>query len=83
MSGKNKDIIVAEDQLNKALHNCNLDSMVSVEEVKRWMQDPDLEDKLIPIKMLTGLLDDPVVKQPESIEHLLNATIHLNQVISL
>ena len=83
MSGKNKDMVIAEDQLNQALHNCNLDSMVSVEEVKRWMQDPDLEDKLIPIKMLTGLLDDPVVKQPESIEHLLNATIHLNQVICL
>lgn len=83
LSSKKKDITKAEDELNKALHDCNLDSKVTVDEVKRWMQDLDFEDKMIPITMLTGLLDDPVVEQLELVENLLNATIHLNQAIPL
>lgn len=79
----NENIKVIEERLSKTLHDCNLGSMVSVDEVKRWMQELDFKDKWVPVSILTGLLDDPIIEQPELIQELVSATITLNQVLPL
>jgi len=36
MMGKKDDITIIEDQMKNVLHHCKLDSMVTVDEIKRW-----------------------------------------------
>lgn len=79
----NEDIKGIEDRLNTILHKCNLDSKVSVKEVKRWIQELDFEDKLVPFNILTGLLDDQIIEQPELVHDLLSEIIKLYHVLPL
>ena len=81
--GNKKDITIIEDQLEDALHDCKLDSMVTVDEIKRWMTDLDFNDKKTPIYMITGLVDNDLLEQPELLEQLINAIIELYHVMPL
>lgn len=72
-----------EHHLSSLLNTCNLDSMVTVDTIRMWMQDLDLDDKNIPIYMISSLLNDDLIEQTDLLEELFNTMIRFNQVIPL
>jgi len=76
--GVNNELVDIEKRLSDLLHQCSLDSFVSVGTLKRWMKDMNDEDPMTSVKMLTGLLDNEKLVEMDIFQNLINAMIDLS-----
>ena len=78
LMGVNNELVEIEKRLSDLLHQCSLDSFVSVDTLKRWIIDMNDEDPMTSVKMLTGLLDKENLLDKDLFENLISTIIALS-----
>ena len=58
----NENLGEIESMLSDIITKCNLDTFLSVEEIKMWMTDLEEEGNMSYLTMLTGLLDKDTIR---------------------
>ena len=74
------ELLKVEEKLSNLLQQCELDSFVSTDSIKRWIQDMN-EDPMTSVKMLTGLLDKEKLENMDLFQDLINTTIKLSHLL--
>ena len=70
-----------EVELNGILSRCNLDSLVSVDSIRKWMTDMGGKNEDAPyLTMITGLLDEGMLSDIDQMNDLMSALIRLRHV---
>lgn len=83
MSIVNENLGEVEGILSDIITRCNLDTFLSVEEIKMWMTDLESEEKgnMSYLTMLTGLLDKDAIRNKRLMDELISAVIKLRQLM--
>jgi len=81
LSRVENQLVDVEERLSDLLQQCNLDSFVSVDIIKKWMTDIHDEDPMTSINMLTGLLDQKILGDEDVFQNLISTMINFSHLL--
>ena len=81
MDLEDSKLVDIEQRLSNILQQCNLDSFVSVDNIKKWIKEMDDGDSMMPLNVLTGLLDKKSLVNEDLFQDLVNTTINLSHFL--
>lgn len=77
----NENLGEIESMMSDIITKCNLDTFLSVEEIKMWMTDLEEEGNMSYLTMLTGLLDRDTIGNEGLMNELISSTIKLRHLM--
>jgi len=81
MNEANNKLVKVEERLADILQQYCLDSFVSVDTIENWIKDLSDEDSMIPMNMLTGLLDQEKLQDEDLFNNLIGTMINLSHLL--